>query len=148
LDGAALLGSLVVIGVSFVAKTIVWGRMGGGKPQKIKWFGRLFLFLAGSVGVYGFGLAILKQLHVEINPSWLDMGLPLSEVVLFVLFLSLAVPFLIVSIRDSWLRPKEGARIHRIISISLTLIFLYLIWETTPAITKKVLTLFQHLSRG
>jgi hypothetical protein len=148
LDGAALLIGLALIVGSFVSKTIVYGRMLGGKPQKITWFGRIFLFVAGLDCVYGFGLAILKQLHVAINPAWLDIGLPLSEVVLFVLALSLVVPVVIISARDSWLKRKEETRIQRIISICLTLIFLYLIWETTPAILRKVLTLFHDLSKG
>jgi hypothetical protein len=142
----ALFISLALIIASFVSTSIVWGRMIGGESQKITWFGRLFLFLAGSVGVYEFGLAILKQLHVAIKPSWLDIGLPVSAVVLFVLFLSLAVPFTIVSLRDSWVRLKERAgKIQQIISICLTLICLYLMWETTPAITRKVLALFHDL---
>jgi hypothetical protein len=144
-DGVALFISLALIVASFVSTSIVWGRMIGGESRKITWSGRLFLFLAGSVGVYEFGLAILKQLHVAINPSWRDIGLPVSEVALFVLFLSLAVPFIIVSIRDSWVRRKERAEIQPIISICLILIFLYLMWETTPTITRKVLTLFHDL---
>ena len=148
LDGAAVLIGLALIVASFVSKTIVWGRMVGGKPQKITWFGRIYLFVAGADCVYGFGLAILKQLHVAISPAWLDIGQPLSEVVLFGLILFLVVPILIVSIRDLWLRRREESRIQRIISICLSLIFLYLIWETTPAIMKKVLTLFQNLNRG
>ena len=148
LDGVAVLIGLALIVASFLSKTIVWGRMVGGKPQKITWFGRLYLFLAGSVAVYEFGLAMLKQMHVAINPWCLDIGLPLGEVVMFVLFLSLAVPFLIASITESWVKRKEGTRIQRIISICLTAIFLYLIWETTPAIMRKGLTLFHDLSRG
>ena len=148
LDGAALLIALVVIVASFVSKTVVYGRKHGSRPQKITWFGRIFLFLAGSVGVFQFGLTILKKQHVAVNPSLSDIGLPLSEVVLSLLFLSMAVPFLIVSIRDSWLRQENGTRTQRIISICLTLIFLYLVWEMAPAITRKALTLFRHLSGG
>jgi hypothetical protein len=148
LDGAALFISLLLIGASFVSKTVVYGRLIGGSPQKTTWFGRVFMFLAASVGVYQFGVPILKRLDVAIDPSWLDIGQRLSEVVLFVLVLSLVVPFLIVSLRDLWLKRKEETRIQRIISICLTLIFLYLIWETTPAITRRVLTLFHELGRG
>jgi len=148
IDGAALLIGLMLIVASFVSKTMVSGRMMGGKPQKITWFGRIWMFLAGSAGVYGFGLDILKQLHVAIKPSWLDIGLPLSEVVLFALFLSLVVPVQVISIRELWLKRKEETRTQRIISICLTLIFLYLIWEATPAIMRKVLTLFHYQSRG
>jgi hypothetical protein len=148
LNGITILLFLVLIVASFVSKTMVWGRMMGGKPQKITWFGRVFMFFAGLAGIYQFTLAILKRKHVAINPAWLDVGLPLSEVVLFGLFLFLAVHVLVVSIRDSWVKPKEESRIQRIISICLTLIFLYLIWETTPEITRKVLALFHHLNRG
>jgi hypothetical protein len=111
-DGIVLLIGLALIVASFVSKTIVWGQMVGGKPQTITWFGRTFLFLAGSVCVYRFGVAILSERRVTINPLWRDVGLPLSEVVLFVLALSLAVLFLIASIRDSWLRRSEGTRIQ------------------------------------
>jgi hypothetical protein len=107
-DIVALLVSLVLIFGCFVSKTIVWGRMVGGKPQKITWFGRLFLFLAGSVGLCEFGLAILKRLRIAINPWWLAVALPVGKGVLFLLFLALAVPFIVVPIRDSWLRRKKG----------------------------------------
>jgi len=148
LGGAALLIAVVVIVASFVSKTMVWGRMMGGKPQRITWFGRVFMFLAGLAGAYQSTLAILKRKHFAINPTWSDIGLPLSEVALFVLFLSLVVPVLIVSIKDLWLKRKEDTRIQRIISICLALIFLYLIWETTPAIMRKILTLAHDLGRG
>lgn len=147
-DGVGLLISVVLIVISFVSKAMVFGRIFGGKPQKMTWFGRIWMFLAGLTGVYGFGLAILKQLRVAINPASVDIGVSLSEVVLFMLFLSVVVPVLVVSVRDLWLKRKEETRIHRIISVCLTLIFLYLIWETTPAIMRKVLTLFHGLSRG
>jgi hypothetical protein len=147
-DGLGLLIAVVVIVASFVSKTMVFGRTFGGRPQKMTWFGRIWMFLAGLTGVYGFGLPVLKQLHVAINPAWSAIGQPLSEVVLFMLFLSLLVPVLIVSIRDSWLKRKEETRIQRVISICLAPIFLYLIWETTPAIMKRVLTLIHDLSKG
>jgi hypothetical protein len=147
-DWASLLFGLAMMVGSFVSKTIVWGRMVGGKPQKITWFGRIWMFLIGSVLVCQSGLAILKWLHIAISPLWFDIGLPLSDVVLFVLALSLLVPVLVVSTGDLWLRRKEMTAIERIISICLSLIFLYLIWETTPAIVRKVLTLFHALGRG
>jgi hypothetical protein len=148
LNGIAILLFLILIVASFVSKTIVYGHMLGGKPQKITWFGRIFLFVVGTTGAYQFSLAILKRRHVAINPAWSDIGVPLSEVVLFVLFLCFIVPFLIVSIRDSWLRRKDGTRIQRIISICLSLIFVFLIWETTPAIIRKVLTVFHGFNTG
>jgi hypothetical protein len=148
LDGALLLLGLVMMVASFISKIIVWGRMAGGKPEKITWFGRVFMFLAGSILVFQSGLNILKELHIAANPAWTDLGLPLSEVVLFALFLALAIPFLIAWIRDSWQGRREGARIERIIPVCLSLIFLYLIWETAPEIISKVLTLLHHLSRG
>ena len=111
-DVFALLISLVLIFGCFVSKTIVWGRMVGGKPQKIKWFGRLFLFLAGSAGLCEFGLAILKRLHTGISPWWNAIAVSISKDVLFLLFLALAVPFIVVPVRDSWLRRKKGTRIQ------------------------------------
>jgi hypothetical protein len=114
MDGAAVLIGLALIVGSFVSKTIVWGRMVGGEPQKITRVGRIYLFVAGSVCLYGSGLAILKRLHVAINPAWLDIGQPLSKVALFGLFFFLVVRVLIVFIRDLWLGRKEKTGIERI----------------------------------
>ena len=146
-DGVGVLIAVVLIVASFFSKTMVFGRILGGKSQKMTWFVRVWMFLAGVTGVCGFGLAILKQLHVAINPTAVDIGQSLSEVVLFMLFLSMVVPFLVVSVRDLWLKRNEETGVHRIISICLALIFLYLIWEATPAIMRKVLTLFHNLGQ-
>jgi hypothetical protein len=77
-DGVRLVIGLVLMIASFIARTIVWGRRLGGKPEKITWFGRMFMLLGGSVLVYESGLAILQQLQVAVNPSWHDIGLPLA----------------------------------------------------------------------
>ena len=58
IDGVAVLLGFVLLVGSFISKTIVWGRMFGAKPQKITWFGRIFLFVGGSITVFGFGLAL------------------------------------------------------------------------------------------
>jgi hypothetical protein len=145
-NGVGVLIAVVLIVASFFSKTMVFGRIFGGEPQKTTRFGRVWMFLAGLTGVCGFGLPILKQLHVASNPASVDIGQSLSEVVLFMLFLSMVIPLLIVSVRDLWLKRNEETRVHRIISICLALIFLYLIWEATPAIMRKVLTLFHNLS--
>jgi hypothetical protein len=144
IDGAALLIGLMLIVASFVSKTMVSGRMMGGKPQKITWFGRIWMFLAGSAAVYGFGLAILKQLHVAINPSWSQKGDSLSQGVLYLLFLSVAVPGVIVSVRDLWLKRKEETRIQRAISLFLVLIFSYFIGTAIPVIWKEVSAIFHR----
>ena len=116
-EGVGLLAAIALIIASFVSKTMVFGRILGGQPQKITWFGRIWMLLAGLTGVYGFGLPILKQLHVAIDPAWSATGQSLSEVVLFMLFLFLVMPFLVISIRDLWLKRKGETRIQRIISV-------------------------------
>lgn len=77
--GLPLLVSLVVTPAAFISKTMVWHPPFPRNPQKITWFGRLFMFLAGSVGVLQFGLAILKKKQVTINPEWSNVGLPVSS---------------------------------------------------------------------
>ena len=56
--GLALLVSLVVAIAAFVSKTMIWHPPFHSIPQKITWFGRMFMFLAGSIGMLQFGLAI------------------------------------------------------------------------------------------
>jgi hypothetical protein len=142
-DGAALLISLVVIVASFVSKTMVSGRIFGAKPQKMTWFGRMFMFVAGSVGVFQFGLAILKTKHVTINPAWSDVGLPVSRFFLEILFLVLAIPFLIASIR-SLIRREEPNKINRLITLFLILICAYLLWNVLPGMAKEVSAVFHR----
>lgn len=141
-NGAALLICLVVMVGSFFSKTIVYGRMLGARPQKITWLDRISLFLLGSSGVYQFAVAILKEEHVRINPSWYSLGLPLSKAVMLASLLPITVVVLIASLRDSLLAQKAGTRIQGIISICLILIFVYLVWGETPTIVSKALTLY------
>lgn len=97
--GLALLVSLVVTVAAFVSKTMVWHPPFHSESRKITWFGRMFMFLAGSVGVLQFGLAILRTKQVTINPAWSVRWLPVSKFFLEILFLVLVLPFLIASIR-------------------------------------------------
>ena len=143
LDGAALLLFIVLVVRAFTSKTIVYGRMLGGKPQEINLHGRIFLLVVGSVGAYQFGLAFLKQLYPQIDFSWLQRGLPLSEVVLFILFLFLSIPVLIRIFVGLWLKRREQGGLERVISIFMAVIILYLIWEATPTIFGKVVSLFR-----
>jgi len=142
-DGAALLIAVVVIVASFVSKTMVFGRIFGGKPQEMTWFGRIWMFLAGLTGVYGFGLPILKHLRVAINPAWSDVGLRVSKFILETLFLVLAVPFLIASIR-ALIRREEPNKINRLISVALAIVWAYLLWNVLPGMAKEVSAVFHR----
>ena len=142
-DWVSLPLGFVLMIASFVSKSIVWGRMVGGKPQKITWFGRIFLFLVGSVFVYQSGLTILKSKHVLVSPSWSGIGLPVSKFFLEILFLVLAIPFLIASIR-SLIRRDEPNNINRLITLFLTVICAYLLWNVLPGMAKEVSAVFHR----
>ena len=144
LDGAALLLFTVLIVGAFISKTIVYGRMFGAKPEEIQWHGRIFLFVVGSVGAYQSGLAFLRELHPPIDFSGLERGLPLSNAILYVLALFFIVPALTGTLRELWLKRRGQSGLERVISIFMAAIFLYLIWETTPTMLGKVMSLFRH----
>ncbi len=141
--GLALLVSLVVTAAAFVSRTMVWHPPFHSKPQKITWFGRMFMFLAGSVGVLQFGLAILKTRQVTISPTWSDRWLPLSKFFLEILFLVLALPFLIASIR-ALIRREEPNKINRLISVALAIVWAYLLWNVLPGMAKEVSAVFHR----
>ena len=133
----------MVIVASFVSKTMVFGRIFGSKPQKMTWFGRIWMFLAGLTGVYGFGLPILKRLHVATNPAWSDVGLRVSKFILEILFLVLALPFLIASIR-ALIRREEPNKINRLITVALAIVWAYLLWNIVPGMAKEVSAVFHR----
>lgn len=143
LDGLAILLGLAVIAAAFVSKTMVWRPPIHSKPQKITWFGRVFMFFAGSVGVFQFGLAILHREHVTISPVWLDIGLPVSKFILEILFLALAVPFLISSIK-ALIRREEPNKINRLITVALIVVWSYLLWSVLPGMAKEVSSVVHH----
>ena len=91
------------------------------------------MFLAGLTGVYGFRLPILKRLHVATNPAWSDVGLRVSKFSLEILFLVLALPFLIASIR-ALIRREEPNKINRLITVALAIVWAYLLWNIVPGI--------------
>jgi FtsH-binding integral membrane protein len=141
--GLALLVSLVVAAAAFVSKTMVWHPPFHSNPQKITWFGRMFMFLAGSVGVLQFGLAILKRQQVTINPAWPDVGLPVTKFFLEILFLVLALPFLISSIRGL-IRREEPNKINRLITVALAIVWAYLLWNVLPGMAKEISGVFHR----
>ena len=110
LDGLALLLSVVIIVAAFASKTIVWRPPIHSKPQKLTWFGRVFMFSAGSVGALQFGIAILKRRGVLLNPAWFDRALQMSKFILELLFIALVTPLLIIYIRQLIPsgRPEQG----------------------------------------
>jgi hypothetical protein len=142
-DWVSLPLGFVLMIASFVSKSIVWGRMVGGKPQKITWFGRIFLFLVGLVFVYQSGLTILKSKHVLVNPTWFGIGLAVSKFFLEILFLVLALPFLIASIR-ALIRREEPNKINRLITVALAIVWAYLLWNVLPGMAKEVSTVFHR----
>lgn len=142
-DWISLPLGFVLIAASFASKTIVWGRMVGGKPEKITWFGRSFLFLVGSVFVYQSGLTILKSKHVLVNPMWSAIGLPVSKFILEILFVVLALPFLISSIRGL-IRREEPNKINRLITVALAIVWAYLLWNVLPGVAREVSAVFHR----
>ncbi len=141
--GLALLVSLVVTVAAFVSKTMVWHPPFHSEPQKITWFGRMFMFLAGSIGVLQFGLAILKTKQVTINPAWYDRWLPVSKFFLEILFLLLALPFLTASIR-ALIRREEPNKINRLITAALAIVWAYLLWTVLPGMAKEFSAVFHR----
>ena len=142
-NGVGLLIAVAVIVASFVSKTMVFGRIFGSKSQKMTWFGRTWMFLAGLTGVYEFGLPILKQLHVVINPAWSDVGLRVSKFILETLLLLLVVPFLFASIRVL-IRREEPSKINRLISVALVIVWAYLLWNVLPGMAKEISAVFHR----
>jgi hypothetical protein len=140
--GLALLVSLVVAIAAFVSKTMIWHPPFHSKPQKITWFGRMFMFLAGSIGMLQFGLAILKTKQVT-NPAWSERWLPVSKFFLEILFLALALPFLIASIR-ALIRREEPSKVNRLISVALAIVWAYLLWNVLPGMAKEVSAVFHR----
>lgn len=67
LDGLALAVSFVLIACAFISKTIVWRPPIHSNPTKTAWFGRIFMFCVGLVGVLEFGGAIFKWNHTLVN---------------------------------------------------------------------------------
>jgi hypothetical protein len=143
LDGLAILLALVVIAAAFVSKTIVWRPPIHTSPQKITWFGRVFMFFAGSAGVLQFGLAILKRKHAIISPAWTDIGLHVSKFTLELLFVVLAV-LLLISCIKALVRREEPNKINRLITVALTLVWAYLLWNVLPGIAKEVSSVVHH----
>lgn len=141
--GLAFLVSLVVTAAAFVSKTIVWHPPYPNKPQKITWFGRVFLFVAGSACMLQFGLAILKTKQVTINPAWSDRWLPLSKVFLGILFLVVALQALIASIR-ALIRREKPNKINRLTSVAFAIIVPYLLWNLLPIMAKEVSAVFHR----
>ena len=141
--GLALLVSLVVTVAAFVSKSMVWHPPFHSEPQKITWFGRMFMFLASSVGMFQFGLAILKQLHVATHPIWSGVGLHVTKFILEVLFLVLALPFLISSVR-ALIRREEPNKINRLITAALAIVWAYLLWTVLPGMAKEFSAVFHR----
>lgn len=136
LDGLAFLLAIVLIVAAFVSKTIVWRPPIHNTPRKITWFGRVFMFLAGSVGVLQFGIAVLRRRGVLINPVWSDRALQTSTLILEFLFLTLVTPLLIVLIRQL-IRREDPSKVNRVITVFLTAVSAYLLWNVIPDIVTK-----------
>jgi hypothetical protein len=70
-----------------------------------------------------------------------DRALQISNFILELLFVALATPFLILSVRQ-FIRREDRNKVSQLITIFLTLIWAYLLWNVIPGIAKGVSSIF------
>jgi hypothetical protein len=113
-------------------------------PKNATWFGRIFIFLAGSVGALQFGIAILKRKHILINPGQADRALQISSFVVEILFVAVLTPFLVMSIRQL-IRREDQNKINQLITVFLILVWTYLLWQMIPGMAKELFSLLRYV---